>query len=87
MRNSHPSAAKLAELKARIAVRLQPICADWPDERFAALVDSVARITLKYELIGSRPPGETYDRDATERLIGDMKDLARRSAELHETDE
>jgi hypothetical protein len=87
MPDSRPSAARLAELSARIAARLQPVCADWPDERFAALVDSVARITLKYELIGAKPPGDTYDRHATEKLIGDMKVLTRRSAELHKTEE
>lgn len=87
MPDSRPSAARLAELRAKITARLQPVCAEWPAERFTTLVDSVARITLKYELIGAMPPGEPYDRQSTEQLIGDMKDLARRSAELHKTEE
>jgi hypothetical protein len=87
MADRPPSAARLAELKARVTARLQPVCAGWPEERFRALVESVALITLKYELIGAAPPGEKYDRRTTERLIADLKKIARRSAEVRESEE
>jgi hypothetical protein len=38
-----------ADLRQNIAERLRGVCGDWPEERFAELVEEVARVVLKYD--------------------------------------
>jgi hypothetical protein len=70
---------RLTELRAAIASRLQNVCAEWPPEMFDEVIGNLAEITLRYE--GSTPrdlePGGT-----TDRMLAEMRELARKSAEL-----
>jgi hypothetical protein len=38
-----------ADLRQNIAERLRGVCGEWPEERFAELVEEVARVVLKYD--------------------------------------
>jgi hypothetical protein len=38
-----------ADLRQNIAERLRGVCGHWPAERFAELVEDVARVALKYD--------------------------------------
>lgn len=58
--------ARLAELREEIASRLRPVCADWPDERFAELVEHIATTTFKYE---SRPGFVVPERQLTDAVL------------------
>lgn len=40
---------RLETLIAHMTPRLRPICAEWPEEVFSAMVRRLAEITLKYE--------------------------------------
>jgi hypothetical protein len=77
-----PPQDRLAEIRKQIADRLEPFCAGWPRERFDLLVDSVAGITLKYDVAD---PRLSYDRRTTDRLIDDLKELTRRVEESRDT--
>ena len=66
----------LKEMREEIALRLRPICEDWPDERFSSLVERIAAITLKYDL---GAVSLLYDRRATDRLIEELNAIAKRS--------
>jgi hypothetical protein len=72
---------RLTQLRAQIGARLKATCAEWPVERFTALVHQIATITLKYERLDMRPVA--YDSQAAiARLAAEVAKLARRSAEL-----
>ena len=71
----------LAALRDVIAARLRPVCENWPDERFNLMVDSIAAITLKYDV--GEPTG-VYDRRAADRLVDDLKDITRRVEEYRD---
>jgi hypothetical protein len=45
--------SRLEELRSSVASRLRHVCANWPEEQFAALVESIAALTIKYELRGN----------------------------------
>jgi len=66
----------LKEMREEIALRLQPVCQDWPAERFSSLVERIAAITLKYDL---GAVSLLYDRRATDRLIEELNAITRRS--------
>ena len=70
------TAAEFQALKGAIAARLKGVCESWPPELFETLVDQVASITAKYEHGGGLA---TYDRRATERMIGELKAATRKS--------
>lgn len=65
-------------LRASIEARLKPVCADWPEPLFAAVVSQIVAITVKYDRSGVTPI--TYDQAATERMISGLKLLADQSA-------
>ena len=56
--------------------RLAPVCADWPPELFAEMIDRLADISLKYE---GRATSTSYDRRTTDRLIAEMQQALERS--------
>ena len=58
------------QLIAEIEQRLRPLCADWPPDVFARMVQEMVEVRLKYE--GKLPLGE-YDRRSSERLIADLR--------------
>lgn len=58
--------------------RLRPVCTEWPDDLFNRMIESLATVTLKFE--GTASPS-TYDRRTTDRLLDDLKDALKRSAE------
>lgn len=64
---------RLEELRAEITARLKPVCVDWPEETFDAMVAHIASVTLKYEDLDAGIP--RYDRRATERLVRELKAL------------
>lgn len=69
---SNTKAVIIADLNRR----LRPLCADWPEEEFRAMIDQFADITLKYQgLLGF----DTYDRRSSERLLEEMKTTLARS--------
>lgn len=56
--------------------RLGPTCADWPPELFAAMVERLAEITIRYS---GRTSVSTYDRRSTDRLIEELKSALAKS--------
>ena len=67
---------RLRALKADISARLRSVCADWPEPEFEAMIDRLARITLKYAAgttVGS------YDRRSTDRLVTELREALARS--------
>ena len=68
-----------AQIIADLNRRLRPLCADWPQDEFDAMVDQFADITLKYQgLLGI----QGYDRRSSERLLEEMKTSLARSEAL-----
>ena len=65
-----------AAVVADLATRLRPVCAQWPDDLFNAMVDRLADITVKYDGLGSVG---AYDRRTTERLVSELKDALERN--------
>jgi hypothetical protein len=61
-----------------MAIRLRPVCADWPDDLFNAMIERLADVTLKFE--GTSSPS-TYDRRSTDRLVDDLRDALERNEE------
>jgi hypothetical protein len=51
---SPTNAARADQLKADISARLRRVCSHLTDEQFAALVDDVAQVTLRYQMPGRR---------------------------------
>ena len=84
---AEPSSTRLAELRAHVAERLRPICADWPDELFDEMVESIATITLKYEFIGPKAADFITNPHAANEIIEDLKEATRRSAESRKSRE
>lgn len=74
-----PASLRLAALRDDLASRLRPVCADWPDELFATLIEHVATTTLKYEGRGS---ATTYDVRTTDALVNKLEAGLRRSEEI-----
>ena len=56
--------------------RLRPLCADWPEEEFHAMIEQFADITLKYQ---GRLGFDAYDRRSSERLVEEMRTALARS--------
>jgi hypothetical protein len=68
-----------AQIIADLNRRLRPLCADWPQEEFDAMVAQFADITIKYQgLLGI----QGYDRRSSERLLEEMKTSLARSEAL-----
>jgi hypothetical protein len=72
MTDSDTRAAVIADLIAR----LRPVCEQWPDDLFDAMVDRLADITVKYDRLAS---GGSFDRRSTERLVSELKDALERN--------
>jgi len=51
-----PNPAHAEHIKADIRARLRGVCAHLSDEQFAALVDDIADVTLRYEPRSRRSP-------------------------------
>lgn len=64
-----------AALATAITARLRPLCIDWPEDLFTAMVERLTEITLKYE---GRSPA-AYDRRSTETLVNELKAVLERS--------
>ena len=73
--------AQLA-LEAEIMARLKPVCSDWPESLFLALVKSIATISGKYD--HGAKANRVYDPRVTEMMVSDMKVLMDRSAEIRQ---
>lgn len=63
---------RLEALIRDMSIRLRPLCADWPDDVFAEMVNRLAQITLKYE--GEAITG-IYDRRASDSLRGEVRTM------------
>jgi hypothetical protein len=48
-------AARVEQLKDEISGRLRRVCSHLTAEQFAALVDDIARVTLRYETPENKP--------------------------------
>jgi len=59
---STPDAARVEQLKAEISARLRGVCAQLSNEEFAALVDDIADVNLRYQLRAELPPPVTNER-------------------------
>ena len=46
---------RLAIIADELRVRMRPVCASMPDELFHEMIDGMAAIQLKYELIRDSP--------------------------------
>jgi hypothetical protein len=64
-----------AALANAITARLRPLCMDWPEDLFHAMVQRLTEITMKYE---GRSPA-MYDRRSTEMLVNELKEVLERS--------
>lgn len=59
-------------LVENLRLRLRPVCENWPEPMFEAMIGQLAEITVRYEIDeGMR----VYDRRGTDRLVADMKEL------------
>ena len=76
------NAERRAELAAAIRSRLRPLCGDWPEELFVAMVERLTEITMKYE---GRSPA-MYDRRSTELLVNELKAALDRSESARDRD-
>jgi hypothetical protein len=65
-----------ADVVADLTKRLRPVCEQWPDALFTAMVEHLADITVKYD---ERLGVSNYDRRTTDRLIADLKEALKRS--------
>lgn len=63
---------RLEALIKDMSVRLRPLCSDWPDDVFTAMVSRLAQITLKYE--GEATTG-IYDRRGSDSLRGEVRTM------------
>jgi hypothetical protein len=63
--------------------RLRPMCAEWPEALFVAMIENLAEVTLKYEGLAST---STYDRRTMDRLVADFKEAVARNKEAREKD-
>jgi hypothetical protein len=70
---------RLAALREDIASRLRHLCADWPEERFAELIEHIATLTLKYEGKGG---ATIYDVRSTDALVKKLEEGLQRSKEI-----
>ena len=70
---------RLAALREDLASRLRHICSDWPEERFAELVEHIAATTLKFEGKGG---GTIYHIQYTDALVERLSDGLRLSEEF-----
>lgn len=61
-----------------MAIRLRPVCADWPDDLFNTMIERLADVTLKFE--GTSSPS-TYDRRSTDRLVDELREALERNEE------
>ena len=67
-------------LRAEVEGRLRPVCPDWPEELFQAVVSRIVEITLKFDK--SENESLIVDSRLTEQLVREMRHLADRSAEV-----
>jgi hypothetical protein len=65
-----------ADVVADLTKRLRPVCLQWPEELFTAMVEHLADITVKYD---ERLGTSSYDRRTTDRLISDLREALQRS--------
>lgn len=47
----HACADRLRHIAAELTQRLRPVCASMPDDLFVEMIDGMAQLQLKYELI------------------------------------
>ena len=67
-------------LRADVEARLRPVCPDWPESLFQAVVSRIVEITIKYDSSGK---GDLiYDERIARELVADLKALSDRSAEV-----
>jgi hypothetical protein len=67
-------------LRAEVESRLRPVCPDWPEELFQAVVSRIVEITLKFDQRGQHDL--VVDPRITEQLVNEMRQLVERSAEV-----
>jgi hypothetical protein len=67
-------------LRAEVESRLRPVCPDWPETLFQAVVSQIVEITIKYDHGGK---GDlVYDERIAKEMVADLKALADRSAKI-----
>jgi hypothetical protein len=69
---------EVSVLKRQIRERLAHVCDELPAKVFDELVESIARITYKYEHTAL---GFMYDRRVTERLLSELRGIGESRAE------
>ena len=57
-----PDPARAEQLKAEISSRLRGVCAHLSDDEFAALVDDIADVKLRYEMRPRPSPPATNEK-------------------------
>ena len=67
-------------LRAEVEARLRPVCPDWPEPLFQAVVSQVVEISIKYDRGGELDL--EFDPRIAEQLVSDMKALADRATEV-----
>ena len=64
-----------------LTLRLGPVCPQWPEELFNAMVERLADITLRYEPHAS---ASMYDRRSTDRMVDELRTALERSKDVRE---
>ena len=67
-------------LRAEVEARLRPVCPDWPESLFQAVISQIVEITIKYD--SSEKGDLIYDERIARELVADLKALSDRSAEV-----
>jgi hypothetical protein len=70
-------------LRAEVESRLRPVCPDWPEELFQAVVSRIVELTIKYESGGAKAD-LLLDPRISDDLFAEMKDAADRGAEVRD---
>ena len=66
-----------------MTARLRPLCADWPEDLFNAMIDRLTDITLRYE---GRDTA-MYDRRSTDLLVSELKAVLEKSETARKADD
>ena len=73
--------ARRAALIEDLRTRLAAVCAGWPPEHFASMIERLANITMRYD---GGSGTSTYDRRSSDRLVADMKEAVERNTEARQ---
>lgn len=72
-----------AALTAAMTARLRPLCSDWPEDLFNAMIERLTDITIRYEGRNA----VMYDRRSTDLLVSELKAVLERSESARDSDD